>query len=228
MPSWIPKLDLPKTELSVEALGKDNIKAKLETRRNDPRINSHNRVMLQNWRANVDMQIIVDADACARYLTKYAAKGEPISKQASTILANTMEQLRETDNTSSVLKRAMIQVAGERDISSQETSHMLLSTPLYGCTFQFITVSLDNSRQLQLNDEENTDQPIKTSLMDHYATREQHEQRFPGISQLNLAKFASEFHATKNTVNKRNKPVMKCRPAYQIFTHGSLCHKRAA
>ena len=34
--------------------------------------------MLQNWRANVDIQIIADLQACARYMTKYAAKGESL------------------------------------------------------------------------------------------------------------------------------------------------------
>ncbi len=50
------------------------------TARNDPRVNSHNRVMLQNWRA--DFQI-VDVTACARYLAKYIAKSEPRSTPAS-------------------------------------------------------------------------------------------------------------------------------------------------
>lgn len=50
------------------------------TKRNDPRLNSPNRVMLQHWRANVDLQIIVDVQACARYMSKYAAKGEPKSQ----------------------------------------------------------------------------------------------------------------------------------------------------
>ena len=50
------------------------------------RLNSHNRVMLENWRANVHLQVIVDEKACARYMTKYAAKGEPQSKSASEIL----------------------------------------------------------------------------------------------------------------------------------------------
>ena len=30
-------------------------------------LNSHNRMMLQNWRANVDLQTIVDVHTCARH-----------------------------------------------------------------------------------------------------------------------------------------------------------------
>ena len=70
----------PLQELSTiefEQLGDGSIRATLTTRQDDPRINSHNRVMLQHWHAHVDLQIIVDVQACARYMAKYAAKGEP-------------------------------------------------------------------------------------------------------------------------------------------------------
>ncbi len=42
--------------------------------------------MLQHWRANVDLQVTVDVLACARYLTKYAAKGEPRSNPVSVVV----------------------------------------------------------------------------------------------------------------------------------------------
>ena len=42
--------------------------------------------------------------------------------------------LDNTDMASSALRRAMIQVAGERDMGSQETAHMLLGKPLYSYT----------------------------------------------------------------------------------------------
>ena len=54
-------------------------KAKIVTKRNDPRLNNHQRTQFQGWRANCDVQIIIDQHACVEYLTKYAAKGEPKS-----------------------------------------------------------------------------------------------------------------------------------------------------
>ena len=51
--------------------------------------------------------------------------------------------LDNTDMASSALRRAMIQVAGERDMGSQETAHMLLGKPLYSYTYSFLCVSLD-------------------------------------------------------------------------------------
>ena len=47
-------------KLTVEEISQARVKATLTTKRNDKRINSHNHVMLQHWRGNVDLQVIVD------------------------------------------------------------------------------------------------------------------------------------------------------------------------
>ena len=46
-------------------------------KRNDSQLNNHQQLQLQGWRANCDIQIVIDHYACVEYLTKYAAKGEP-------------------------------------------------------------------------------------------------------------------------------------------------------
>ena len=73
-------------ELPVEEITQVQVKATLTMNRNDGRINSHNYVMLHHWRANVDLQVIVDTDQCIRYLAKCATKGEPRSQSASEVL----------------------------------------------------------------------------------------------------------------------------------------------
>ena len=60
------------THFNYELLPHYKIGAELVTKRNYHRLNSHNRVMLDNWRANVHLQHIVDKNACARYMAKYA------------------------------------------------------------------------------------------------------------------------------------------------------------
>ena len=68
------------TKLEFEPINtKDNsiqYKAKVVTKRNDPRLNNNQRVQLQSWRRNCDIQVIIDHHACVEYLCKYAAKGE--------------------------------------------------------------------------------------------------------------------------------------------------------
>ena len=49
------------------------------TRRNNARLNSNQQLQLQGWRANCDIQVVIDRHACFEYLAKYAAKGEPRS-----------------------------------------------------------------------------------------------------------------------------------------------------
>ena len=68
-------------------------------------------------------------------MAKYATKGEPRSQPASEILRACINRLDNTDIASSALRRAMIEVAGEGDLGSQETAHMLLGKPLYSCTY---------------------------------------------------------------------------------------------
>ena len=64
------------------------------TERNDPRVNCYNRLMLQNWRVNTDISVIVDADACVHYMAKYAAKGEPKSKDVQSLFWSCTENQR--------------------------------------------------------------------------------------------------------------------------------------
>ncbi|XP_028394469.1 uncharacterized protein LOC114518663 [Dendronephthya gigantea] len=107
-----PKPLQEETALIYEVRGKKNksVHSELQTKRNDERLNSHNRVMLENWRANVDLQVIVDEKACARYMAKYAAKGEPRSKSASDILKLSVSSLQNDDQVSSAIKKAMIKL----------------------------------------------------------------------------------------------------------------------
>jgi len=76
--------------------------------------------MLENWRANVDLQVITDEQACARYMAKYAAKGEPRSTSASEILKLSVSSLQDDEQVSTAIKKAMIQVAADRDMAAQD------------------------------------------------------------------------------------------------------------
>ncbi|CAH3124339.1 unnamed protein product, partial [Porites lobata] len=115
-----------------------------------------------------------------------------------------------TDMASSALRRAMIQVAGERDIGSQ-TARMLLGKPLYSCTYSFLCVSLDGSRRVRTGDEDDEnqgDQALDPSVLDHYATRANWQENNPEILNLNLVQFASAYHVTKRKPKHRKQEVI--------------------
>ena len=197
--------------MTADEIAKAHVKATITTKRNDDRINSHNHVMLQHWRANVDLQEIVDTDQCIRYMAKYATKGEPRSQSASDILKVCVNRLRDNDRASSALRRAMIEVVGDRDIGSQETAHLLLGKPLYSSTFAFLCVSLDGSRRVRTGQDENDnqgDEALDPSLIDNYASRAQWQGNHPEIQNLNIVQFASTYQVTKGELRRRKQEIV--------------------
>ena len=181
-------------------MGDGIIRATLLTKRNDPRLNSHSRLLLQNWRANVDLQVVVDVHACARYMAKYVAKAEPRSRTVSDIFTSCVQSCPQDGDSRAALRRAMIRAVGERDFSAQETAHMLLSLPLTSCTFSFCTLSLTGDRKIIRNAE--TDEIIvQRSILQLYSTRDTN-------LELSLLQFASEFMEYKGERKKRSTPVI--------------------
>ena len=216
-----PKDLQEETKFCYELLPRNKVGSDLVTKRNDPRLNSHNRVMLENWRANVDLQVIIDQNACARYMAKYAAKGEPRSKQASDILQSCVARLHDDDQVSSAIKKAVIQVAGDRDMAAQETAHMLLSMPLTGCTYNFVTVCLDNSRKVVMDIENGGDEVLQKTTVDEYGKRSTGNSRYQGLSQLNLMNYVSQYTRVRADLKKRAVPyIVRTFPKFSANPHG--------
>jgi hypothetical protein len=80
-------------------------KASIVTARNDSRINSHQKIQLVGWRANCDMQVILDYHACVEYLCKYAAKGEPRSNTLKNEFCNVVGNLKANTNPLKAMKK---------------------------------------------------------------------------------------------------------------------------
>ena len=69
------------TRLELNELDNGGVKANLVTRRDDGNMNSHNRVLLQNWRANVDIQLLLDwEDAVRTWSSMYPNKKSGASR----------------------------------------------------------------------------------------------------------------------------------------------------
>jgi hypothetical protein len=62
------KLEFEKIHTSGD---NEHYRAKIVTKRNDSRLNNHQHLQLQGWRANCDIQVAIDHYACVEYLTKY-------------------------------------------------------------------------------------------------------------------------------------------------------------
>ena len=67
-------------------------------KRNDQFLNIHNRTICNEWRANVDMQIILDQSAARHYMVKYITNGEKAGQQLTNLLKDVCNNLKEEDN----------------------------------------------------------------------------------------------------------------------------------
>src|SRR6266496_410904 len=120
----------------------DRSEPELITARNDPLTNPHNRLQLQGWRANVDLQPILNIRAALQYVAKYATKSEPRSSFAE-ILNKILAESDPADSSLGSFQRLLLHTVAERDFSAQETCHLLLSIPLYHSSRQFVTLNLN-------------------------------------------------------------------------------------
>ena len=217
-----PKECTEQTDITFENLSNGDLRATLTTKRNDPRLNSHNRLMLQNWRANVDLQVIVDMTACARYMAKYFSKCEPHSKAMDAIYTDCISKLSLNSNSISAFQKAMIQVVGERDFGAQETAHILQSLPLYSCTFNFVTLSLDGGRQIRTDTQTQDDSITKPTMLETYMNRIQYQDNFPNLLSLNILEFVSKYSISKNElVHRANEVIVRTFPIYSSDPKGN-------
>jgi len=103
------------------------------------RVNNYNVHTLQAWRANHDIQFILDIYACASYITSYIAKEE---RGMSDLLRNACEKARLKNNT---LKQQVCLIGNKFlnnvEISAQEAVYLLLQLPLKRLSRQIVFVN---------------------------------------------------------------------------------------
>ena len=192
------------TELQFEEINsrncQKNYRAKLMTKRNDPRLNSNQQCQLQGWRANCDIQVVIDHYACVEYLTKYAAKGEPKSPAVNQLFKSVIQKSTGScADSQKILKQVAMKSLGERDFSAQETMHLLLSLKLHSSSFNVVPINLTGSRKVRDIDSshENVDISTERSLLDAYSHREQYDDSSEFLN-MNLAQFAAKYRIFKN------------------------------
>ncbi|XP_066932700.1 uncharacterized protein [Clytia hemisphaerica] len=137
-------------------------------KRNDPRMNRHQQLQLQSWRANCDIQIILDHNACLNYIAKYASKAEKISDVAKEAFTSVIGNLSGKETSGNIFRKLIIKSVGERDFSAQEVMHQIMSLKLHCSSFDVVSCSLEGSRQMKID---NDGVETKTSFLDDYASR---------------------------------------------------------
>uniref|UniRef100_A0A1I8HS47 ATP-dependent DNA helicase n=2 Tax=Macrostomum lignano TaxID=282301 RepID=A0A1I8HS47_9PLAT len=145
---------------------------KVETQRNDQYIGMYNPQVLCMWRANLDIQMISSAKDLIRYLIKYASKGEKESEQLQELNRRylSMEQQQEsvdidnaaendnnqqhdeysrTNTARRIVQQHLMMQVGARDYSAQEAMHLVLQTPMYKASREFVYVQTGETRAIE-------------------------------------------------------------------------------
>src|SRR5581483_198838 len=99
-------------------------------------------MQLQGWRANVDIKPVLSIHAALQYISKYASKVEPKSMAFTEIFNQILNKSNPEENPLTLIQKLLLTSISERDISAQETCHLLLSIPLYHSNRQYVSLNL--------------------------------------------------------------------------------------
>ena len=178
---------------------------KVVLKRNDTRVNKHQIFHFQAWRANIDIQPIIDYTACLEYIAKYASKSDKLSNVVKEAFTSVVQNLNGTEDKKKVIRELMIKSAGERDFSAQDVTHHIMSLKLVSSSFEVISLSLEGSRKIFIkNDSVDT----KPSMLDNYARRTSLNGSSDEIQRSNLLTFVANYTVVENDIRKRKKQVI--------------------
>ena len=201
-----PFENCPATKLEFEKVHNSGDRkhycAKIVTKRNDPRVNNHQQTQLQGWRANCDLQVVIDHYACVEYLTKYAAKEEPRSPLLKQPFNSIVRNIDNSTDSRRAIKKVVMKSLVERDYSAQEIAHHLMSLKLHSSSFKVIPVSLNGScRVRDISCVSEGDSCTNYSLLDVYANREQYSTSLEVIN-MNFVQFATTYKVVNDKLTK--------------------------
>lgn len=179
---------------------------KVLLKRNHQRVVQTSTDMVQSWRGNCDVQIMLyDCDPTAPdpmeiakvtdYVVSYACKGNVTLAEEKRQIKQMIMMSRESDETSNEVTRLarhlLNRAATNRTISKQECMVQLMNLNLVICTETIETVSISGSYRVQDGEQKTV---LKKYLNKHYSQ-----------NHLSLHKF---FMATKNPPGKVGKKII--------------------
>lgn len=157
----------------------------LRLRRNDKRMKETSNCMLQSWRANCDVSILIydqdpmklnfrDIAQVTSYIVAYCSKGNASFRHEREVLSDmckscdTVSGLGSVDTTN-LIKKMLNRISNSRIISKAEASCLVLGLPLYKCTESFKHVSI--SPFVKVVEQNKCQNRSRRSILDIYMNR---------------------------------------------------------
>lgn len=165
---------------NIDLLGKSKANF-YETKRNQESINDYNKVLLRNWRANMDIQIIKNAKGAAYYVCSYLCKSEP--DDLKNALGNLIYSIfKQNPNLSKYQKLLQIGlcVLKNRKMSAQEAAYRLGNLHLINSTRKVVYINtrfptkrfkMFKPKKIIEEMSDNCADIFYTNLMDYYHER---------------------------------------------------------
>lgn len=165
------------------------------------RINSYNTNLLKAWRANMDMQYVLDPYACATYILSYITKGqrgmsrllEKASEEAKSGNKDIMNRVRQIGN--------KFLNAVEITCSAQEAVYLVLQMPMRRSSrdFQFISTSPPDERAFLLKKLDKLKElPDNSTDIESDNIIKRYQRRPKQLERLCLADFVAWFNCVKD------------------------------
>ena len=165
----------PTTELIFEKmeLKKGGVKwvAKIAPKRNDKNISEYNAAILRHWRANINIQIVLDATSCARYTSKYISKCEKKSEEIMSILRDMVDFIDDDAPVSQFFTKLMMKRQGQRDYGKQEVCHLNVEGQNYKSSFKVRKISMNPKYSFELDLSKDNQTVKKANLLTWYSER---------------------------------------------------------
>ncbi|CAN0181071.1 unnamed protein product, partial [Laminaria digitata] len=206
------------TRLEFVELPHGKVKANLVTKRNDGNMNTYNRVLSQHWRGNIDIQLLLDWEDAVRYMVKHVDKHEKRSKPVLDLFRSAMGQENSgMDSACSKLRSVFLKAVGERDISAQETSRLLMSGKFSCSTFTCKRLNVDPDQQSRLvrmgqgpqgsGGDGQPQRALGMTALDRYATRATASANdHPEIMDMSAFEFTRCFKLSRGELQRETKP----------------------
>ena len=167
------------------------------------RVNNYNIHTLQAWRANHEIQFILDIYACASYITSYIAKGE---RGMSDLLRNACEEARLGNNT---LKQ-QVRLIGNKflnnvEISAQEAVYLQLQLPIKRSSRQIVFINTNPPDERVYLLKSNIDQldddaeVAESNVLTRYSNRKQSLEPVCLADYVASYDYVSNVHASSNS-----------------------------
>jgi len=111
----------------------------LQRRTCDVYINNYNPTCLAAWKANMDVQLVLDAYACIMYIVAYVTKNE---REMGEVLRSAKKKYSDKDIRSQMKKIGSVFLT-HREVSAQEAVFRLLGLTMLSCSVKRVFVPTD-------------------------------------------------------------------------------------